>query len=199
MNITHGNILAVFFSASEADIAEGHDWYSRARFISWQIGQKYNIERHVVAGVIAALSPNNRWSRNVSDADALIKAFVLGEAKEVKVSTFGKNKDKAIRILSGEDPREVLGGLKVRAFYECIVGSDAVCVDGHAYSIWLGQRVPTSKTPKISARLYATIEADYRLAAQQINQITGKQYTGSHIQAITWVAWRNLHSNGDAQ
>jgi hypothetical protein len=128
----------------------------------------------------------------------LVKAFYLGEVnlKAVKVSTFNKNKDKAIRILSGEDPRDVLGGLKVRAFYECITGGNQVCVDGHAYSIWLGQRVATSSTPKISPKLYATIAHDYHLAAQQVNQITGKQYTGSQVQAITWVAWRNLIAGG---
>jgi hypothetical protein len=198
MNITHGSILAVFFSASQADIIEGENWYFRANLIASEIGQRYGIDQHVVAGVIAALSPNNRWSRNVTDAEALVKAFCLGEVnlKAVKVSTFNKNKDKAIRILGGEDPRDVLGGLKVRAFYECITGGNQVCVDGHAYSIWLGQRVATSSTPKISPKLYATIAQDYHLAAQQVNQITGKQYTGSQVQAITWVTWRNLIAGG---
>jgi hypothetical protein len=196
MNITHGNILAVFFSANESDILEGINWYPNAKFTSYKISQKYDLETYVVAGVIAALSPNNRWSRNISDAEALIKAFTLndGNVEAVKVSTFGKNKEKATQILRGENPADVLGGLKVRAFYECIMGGESVCVDGHAYSIWLGQRVPTTKTPKISPKLYATIQADYLLAAEQISKITGKQYTGSDIQAITWLAWRNLYA-----
>jgi hypothetical protein len=200
ISITHGSVLAVFFSASQADIIEGENWYFRANLIASEIGQRYGLDQHVVAGVIAALSPNNRWSRNVADAEALVKAFQLGEVnlKAVKVSTFNRNKEKAIRILGGESPRDVLGGLKVRAFYECIVGGNVVCVDGHAYSIWLGQRVATSKTPKISPKLYATIAQDYHLAASQINAITGKQYTGSQVQAITWVAWRNLVNGGEA-
>jgi len=200
VSITHGSILAVFFSASQADIIEGENWYFRANLIASEIGQRYGLDQHVVAGVIAALSPNNRWSRNVADTEALVKAFQLGDVnlKAVKVSTFGKNKDKAIRILGGEDPRDVLGGLKVRAFYECIVGGNQVCIDGHAYSIWLGQRVATSSTPKISPKLYERIANDYCLAASQINEITGSSYTPSQIQAITWVVWRNLVNGGEA-
>jgi len=200
VSITHGSILAVFFSASQADIIEGENWYFRANLIASEIGQRYGLDQHVVAGVIAALSPNNRWSRNVADTEALVKAFQLGDVnlKAVKVSTFGENKDKAIRILGGEDPRDVLGGLKVRAFYECIVGGNQVCVDGHAYSIWLGQRVATSSTPKISPKLYERIANDYCLAASQINEITDSSYTPSQIQAITWVVWRNLVNGGEA-
>jgi hypothetical protein len=195
MNITHGSILAVFFSASGAEIAEGEYWYARASMVCRGIAEQYKLPLETVAGVLAALSPNNRWSRNIIDTEAIVKAYVLSgqDVNAVKVSTFGKNKAKAIAILQGAAPLDVLGGLKVRAFYGCVIGGNEVCVDGHAYSIWLGQRVPTSKTPKISAKLYQQIADDYNLAATQINTITGRCYTGAQIQAITWVTWRNLH------
>ena len=119
-----------------------------------------------------------------------------GSCDAVKVSTFGKNKGKAIAILKGALPLDVLGGSKVRAFYLCIIGHDSVCVDGHAYSIWLGHRVATSATPKISEKLYEKISQDYRVAAQQINLITGEEYTPAQVQAVTWVVWRNLFSGG---
>jgi hypothetical protein len=200
MNITHGSILAVFFSASPAEIQEGEEWYARANRLARELGERYNIPMHVAAGVIAALSPNNRWERNTRDAEALIRVYEMGgNVDACKVSTFGKNKAKAIDILMGAEPLDVLGGLKVRAFYSCIIGGNDVCVDGHAYSIWLGQRVATFSTPKISERLYCTIAADYCRAAQQINQITGKCYTGAQVQAITWVTWRNLIHNGGDQ
>jgi hypothetical protein len=197
--ITHGSILAVFFSANAFEIQEGEDWYARANLIARNIGNAYNVDWETVAGVIAALSPNNRWDRNVADTERLVKAYCAGgfDADAVKVCTFGNNKDKAIRILSGESPRDVLGGLKVQAFYGCIVGDNDVCVDGHAYSIWVGERIATSKTPKISPKLYHSIASDYRVATDQINAITGKQYLPSQVQAITWVVWRN-QINGES-
>jgi hypothetical protein len=194
MEITHGNIVAVFFQANEAERCEGLGWYDRAQQVARRIAETNDeICFRAVAGVIAALSPNNRWERNVTDAEALIKVFTHGgDCDALKVSTFGKNKAKAIAILKGADPLDVLGGNKVRAFYQCILGYDAVCVDGHAYSIWLGQRIPTSKTPSISDKLYVKIAEDYRLATSLINTITGDSYLPYQIQAITWVAWRNL-------
>ena len=149
-----------------------------------------------MAGVIAALSPNNKWERNVNDADRLCRAFTLGghsATDSVKVSTYGANKVKALRILAGEFPLNVLGGLKVRAFYQCIIGcNDSVCIDGHAYAIWAGDRIATTKTPKISAKLYAAIAVDYIKAAETINSILGSDYTAAQIQAITWLTYRRL-------
>lgn len=192
--ITHGQILAVFFSANLAEQQEGLSWYARADAIARDLADRYlHGDYYVAAAVIAALSPNNRWERNVTDAEALIRTFTLGEDYDaLKVCTFSKNKAKAIEILKGAAPLDVLSGRKVRSFYQCIIGQDDVCVDGHAYAIWLGQHVPTTKTPKISDKLYDQISQDYRTAARQINEITGCYYQASQVQAITWVAWRNL-------
>jgi len=201
MQITHGSILAIFFMASEAEKAEGRDWYPRANRIAISISRNYaspHLSHTAAAGVLAALSPNNRWDKNVRDAEALTKVICAGgDPDSVKVSTFNRNKKKAVEILSGEHPLNVLGGLKVRSFYLCILGHDAVCVDGHAYSIWTGQRVPVTKAPSISEKLYEKIETDYRLAAEQISSITGECYTAREVQAITWVVWRNMHAKAD--
>jgi hypothetical protein len=197
MNITHGNILAVFFSANAAERHEGLSWYGRAQAVARLLAEQYDSNYATMAGIIAALSPNNRWERNIIDAEALVKTYSCGgDLDALKVCTFSKNKAKAIAVLQGADPLDVLGGRKVRAFYECIIGLDSVCVDGHAYSIWLGQRVTTNKIPKISDKLYDRISEDYRIATKQINEITGDFYLPCQVQAITWVAWRNIHHGG---
>lgn len=195
MNLSHGHILAAFFAANPIELASGSQWYAEALSHCETIAADTGLPLHAVAGVIAALSPNNKWARNVSDAAALCSIYVAGTAADcasLKVSTFGANKKKALAILAGADPLSVLGGLKVRAFYECILGRDAVCIDGHAYAIWLGRYVPTTATPKISAKLYASISQDYRQATHTINQITGCQYTAAQIQAITWCVWQRI-------
>jgi hypothetical protein len=194
--ISHGYILATFFNANPAELADGARWYQRASDAAAIIASRYSITADKVAAVIAALSPSNRWERNVTDAEVLCRAYVLGghtAADKVKVSTYGANKIKALRILAGELPLNVLGGLKVRAFYRCIVGDDsAVCVDGHAYAIWAGERIATTKTPKISSKLYDAIAADFARAADTINSITGAAYSPAQVQAITWLTYRRL-------
>ena len=87
----------------------------------------------------------------------------------------------------------MLGGLKVRAFYDCILGNnEAVCVDGHAYAIWLGSYVPTTKTPTISPKLYESIATSYVQAAQTINGVMGTDYSAAKVQAVTWTVWQRI-------
>jgi hypothetical protein len=196
MKLTYSHILAVFFAANDAERLNGRRWYADARDIACQIAADLSLSVETVASVIAALSPNNRWERNVVDARQLCTAFSLGgadDAAQIKTATFNANKTKALRILSGAAPLTVLSGLKVRAFYACIMGdSAAVCIDGHAYSVWQGERIPTTQTPKISPRLYSAIAADYSLAARIVSDVTGCHYSGAQLQAVTWVAWRRI-------
>lgn len=196
MHLSHGNILAVFFHANSAETIKGARWYADALGFCATVAESTGLSVSTVAGVVAALSPNNRWPRNQADAERLCRAFSAGtiaDAAAVKVSTFNGNKQKALQILAGAQPLDGLGGLKVRAFYSCILGNDeAVCVDGHAYAIWLGSYVPTTKTPKLSPKLYASIAAAYGHAAATINTVMGTSYTAAQIQAITWTVWQRI-------
>lgn len=195
LSLSHGHILAVFFSANAAERLKGERWYADALAFCSNVAQSTGLSVSTVAGVTAALSPNNRWPRNQADAERLCRAFsagTIGDAAAVKVSTFNVNKHKALRILSGAQPLDVLGGLKVRAFYDCILGNPAVCVDGHAYAIYIGQYIPTTSTPKISPKLYSSISAAYEQAAVTINGIIGTAYTAAQIQAITWTVWQRI-------
>jgi hypothetical protein len=198
--ITHGNILAVFFKATDFETINGAEWYPAANHAAQIMAARYSVTLETVAGVIAALSPNNKWERNLTDADSMIRAYSMGgydAADSIKVGTYNANKIKALAILSGDDCLQVLGGLKVRAFYDCILAGDSVCVDGHAYAIWTGGYIPTTKTPKITPKLYEAISVDYRLAAATINCILQSEYSAAQIQAITWVVWRRIIKEGN--
>lgn len=193
------NIIATFNEATIREIEEGRQWYSRARLEAIRLDEHYDIGgSDVAAGVIAALSPRNKWARNVSNARHLIAAFNRGgppEAESVRVGTFNRNKYKAIRILLGDDIREVLSGQKVVSFWECIMSiPGAVCVDGHAYSVWRGQRVTTELVPSMGPKLYRLIQEDYRKATAILNKRMGTSLIPSDVQAITWLAWRRIHA-----
>ena len=193
------NIIAVYALATSGERVEGMEWYNRANRVAATIASEHGISLETAAGVIAALSPNNRWERNIVDAENVIRAFSIGgaeEAENVRVCTYGKMRTKAIQILEATsivDHASILNGRKITAFYECIIGrTDAVCIDGHAYSIWFGDRLTMKQVPNIGKKLYAEIVSDYVQAARILSE-NGTSVTAFEVQAITWCAWRRLH------
>jgi hypothetical protein len=197
--MTVNNILAVYFQATKIDQIEGENWYSNAHTICQRIAEEFGLPINTVAGVIAALSPNNKWESNIIDCENLIKAYSF-EIAYPKVSTFHLNKSKAITILerklsSHSDIEQVLRGNKIVAFYQQIATNakcDVVTVDGHAYNIWNGSAVALDQVPSISNKLYGVVSDAYRDAAKIINNVQGVSYSAAQIQAITWVAWRRM-------
>ncbi len=186
--------------ASEADIFEGINWYQRAYDLALRFIHAYDgLTMGQAVGVIAALSPNNKWERNCIDAEAMIKTWhIQGDYNSVKVCTFGKNKQKAIEILSLESVdteaiASILSGQKVVAFYRSIMGDkNAVCVDGHAYAIFIGERIPTTKTPSITPKLFETIQRAYQLVSKRSVELCGVELSPTQVQAVTWVTYRRL-------
>jgi hypothetical protein len=190
------NIFAIYQLASVADIQEGKFWYATASHICRDLAKKYSISQAQAAGVVAALSPRNKWNRNILDAENLIAAYKaagVDGCASVKVCTFGKNKSKAIQILQDTSLCEntilnILSGPKLQEFYSCISGlEDEVCIDGHAYSIWSGGRITLANIPSIGKKLREQIKQDYREAAKEAD------IYGYQMQAITWCAWRRIH------
>jgi hypothetical protein len=194
MQLTSGNIIAVYFLAYGHEVEEGTKWYQRASDLANRLADKYDCGYHEACGVIAALSPSNRWERNCIDAENLIRVYMAGgDVDALKVATYGRNKQKAIAILNGADIELTLSGPKVTAFYRCIAGfDDSVCIDGHAYNIWMGRRVALDDVPSIGKRLRESIIRDYIDATVRINSITGQELKAHEVQAITWVAWRRM-------
>jgi hypothetical protein len=190
------NIFAIYQLASVADIQEGKFWYATACHICLDLAKKYSISQAQAAGVVAALSPRNKWERNILDAENLIAAYKaagVDGCNSVKVCTFSKNKAKAIRILEDTSLSEntildILSGPKLQEFYTCISGvEDEVCIDGHAYSIWSGGRITLANIPSIGKKLRAQIKEDYRQAAKEAGIYSYQ------MQAITWCVWRRIH------
>ena len=191
------SILSVYNLASVTDRQQGQSWYARALAFARNLAADHNIDTMAIVGVIAALSPRNRWERNMQDAESMVKVAASGgtyaDLMNLKVCTFKTGKDKAARILSENiTDRDALlatlKGPKLCEFFNCILGdSGDVCIDGHAYSIWVGDRITLANVPSIGVKLRRSIKADYQEAAR----ILGVQ---PHVvQAITWVCWKRIH------
>jgi hypothetical protein len=163
----------------------------------------------IVVGVLSALSPNNKWERNVIDAENMCIAYKSDiPLDEVKVCTYNANKQKAIKILGildkgsmdlESDIRDILNGNKVKAFFDCIYNYETnkttVCIDGHAKAIYIGEKFAlSSNSSNVTNKQYRVISQAYIDATKEINESEGTSYLPYQIQAITWVAWRRIHN-----
>jgi hypothetical protein len=187
------NIVSVYRDADETQHAEGLLWYSDAQKAAHNIAVKYDIAVYIVVAVIAALSPNNKWSRNIVNADALIGAFIRGDGLlSVKVSTYNKMKQKAWDILAARPSyngaKDMLKGQKITSFFCDIMGEFNVTIDGHARNIAYGERIGlTDDRTNIGVREYRALQAAYEEAARRVGLMPYQ------LQAITWRVWRDRH------
>lgn len=170
------NVVAVFDRATPDEMHEGMSWYADAHNFAMSLDS--DVWR--AAGVIAALSPQKRWSTN---------AILARRAYETGTPTghTGVMLSQAARILNGENALDVLKGPKVRAFCAGIAtagNTDMVTIDRHAHDIAMG-RVFTDSERKIGAVLYRRLAAHYTEAAREVG------VSVCQIQAVTWVRWRN--------
>ncbi len=187
------NITSVYRDADATQYNEGLVWYDDAQKAAYLIALKYDVPVYIVAAVIAALSPNNKWSRNVTNADALIGAFIRGDGMlSVKVSTYNKMKQKAWDILTArpnyDGAKTMLKGQKITSFFMDIMGEFNVTIDGHARNIAYGERVGlTDDRTNIGVREYRALQAAYEEAARRVGLMPYQ------LQAITWRVWRDRH------
>ena len=201
-----GHIIAKFALATTEEVVSGQQWYKNAHEIAARLARNNNITTAKAAGVLAALSPNNKWERNCLDAEHLIQAFIHGDeddARQVSVCTYSAMKEKAIKILNLSNNEsstflltiiDILNGPKIIEFFNCIMQRKDVCIDGHAYSIWIGERMTMKQVPNIGKRLRERIKSDYLDATNWINEEMNTNYLPSDIQAIVWVCHKRIYN-----
>ena len=192
--ITIKNIIAIYKLANPSEIKHGLTWYVNATKDCKEIAIKYDLPIHIVIGVVSALSPNNKWERNIINADDLCKAFIDGQDMDsIKVSTYHRMKQKAWSILeqmpSYDETIKILNGKKIVSFFRNINGDETdITIDGHARNIYYNDRQGLT-TPNTNIRKleYLDIQKAYLRASKKLGI---KAY---ELQAITWVVWRRIH------
>ena len=189
------NILKIYRQATQEDIINGVEWYARAKHMASKISFTNDLPLPTVIGVMAALSPNNKWERNCNDAWVMCQAWRQGDSMDsFKVSCYNTMKAKAWAILDigltdDEDILSHLNGQKIRSFYSNIRGLDEVTIDGHALNIARGKREGlTSDKTNMGKREYRELQAAYVRAAKRVG-------VKPHVlQAITWTTWKRVHN-----
>lgn len=195
MTTTVRNILKVFRLATTGEVHYGTTWYGLAQYEATTIAYVHSIPLRIVVGVIAALSPNNKWERNVSNAAEMIAVFLRGDPVEMcKPSTYLTMRDKAWSILEqmpADDDAviKVLNGQKIISFFCNIMGHDTCTVDGHALNIAKGKRIGlTEPETTITKGKYKELQDAYKRAGKRVG------LKAFEIQAITWVVWKRVHN-----
>jgi hypothetical protein len=212
---TTPNILRAFGSATLDEIHAGRQWYKEARGLAVELVELYGtrfidpddtteraVERAVA--VIAVLSPRLSWSKNVE-----LARWIYGEVSLALTNPpapvwsrsvldrfpgLKANGKKALSILLGIAPEDVVSGPKVTAFFHAIANPNdprGIVIDRHAFDVAVG-RVMDDRTRGIvlgRKGAYAQFVRAYERAAEQLQE-EFPGITPAEVQAITWVAWR---------
>lgn len=189
LKFTARNVTRVARQATREEFVAGLEWYNDAHIIAQALADRGNMSLDHSVAIISALSPQRAWGQNVNLA---ARAIDRGGLKDG--DTNGDQIAKVNALLNGADPLTVLGGLKVRSFFECIITSGdtrAVTVDAHAIDILLNKRHTQKTRPTLTPKRYASAVRAYRSAAKILSKEFGQPLTGAQVQAIAWVAWRN--------
>jgi hypothetical protein len=173
------NIRRTLDTATSEQRAEGKRWYQTAHTFAHGLSKRHKITVSQAAGIIAALSPQTPWSRNMAIADTFCRT---GDAGTLRGSV---RKARAIR--AGADPLAVLKGPKTTAFYANILDPSGpeVTIDRHAADVACGVRRGRAYRPEIRMESgYHQVADAYRAVAAELGM------RGNVVQAITWLAWR---------
>lgn len=109
-------LIAQYNSSTPQIKKNGLHWYRDARRWCKEISKNTGVPLEKVVGVLAALSPSNKWPQNKADT---INFIVTGGM--CKVCTYSVQKEKALYILFFCDTKaeilETLRGPKTKAFF----------------------------------------------------------------------------------
>lgn len=191
------NIVALVKGASAQQYLDGLTWYSAAHDLAAHLAVKYGVTIRQSAGVIAAVSPQTAWQRNMQLAEKYLSQHAAGITPNGGYMRVGINK--VIAILSLADPSEdeildVLKAQKISAFFLNIMNDSwTVTVDGHAINAMLSGFQRYGITDKkgcgqktITPKQWEYATEVYREAARYLH------LTPCETQAIAWVVYRDL-------
>jgi hypothetical protein len=182
------NLLRAYKRATPDDISTGSAWYDKAHSIVCEWSEFYGVSIATVANVVAALSPQCDWNRNLIAADEVLQ----GNPTLSIIGPLRANIDKAKRILAdraGDIFPYFPHGPKVNSFARNIAGdySGAITIDRHAIeAAWNDTTLPECDL-QIRWTHYAVYAECYAKVARKVG------LPPAIFQAIVWHVWKREH------
>ena len=182
------NLRTWYNRATKDEIKQGLVWYKDAMDFAKQLSTDYGVRGEVAAGVISALSPNNRWERNKYDAVQVLMAVRDNvPMDDVRVCTYDANKAKAFAIAKG-DRKILTSSPKTYAFARNVGENDSnfVTIDK-----WHLRACQTSSKKSKTCRESVTPK-QYRIIQEETVKVAKEMGVKAYqFQAIVWVTIRN--------
>jgi hypothetical protein len=179
----NSNLDNYFALATDSDIDNGIAWYKQAHYICKDLAKQYNVPIAVVASIVSALSPRNKWNQNIKDTITVLNAIHCNlSPDDIKVCTFHKNKYKA--FLLGQRKAQITEqSLKTFNFVRNIADLDENCI---TIDVWhlracFGKTIKNVPTPTVYAQIKELT----------INKAKEKGLKGFEYQAIIWNSVKN--------
>ena len=182
------NIESLYINADLKSLTNGLTWYRDAYLHSEILAKRYQVSIELVASVIAALSPRNRWARNLVDANNVLN-HVFNNGILEKCAVYNAMRDKALTLcltsLTHEERLTILNGRKIQSFYCNILGIDnRVTIDSWIDLLCYGKYIPVKKRRALTLLRYKKIENAFIDLSYKYKC---KPY---QLQAICWLAFQ---------
>jgi hypothetical protein len=184
------NIFDVYMESTDWERDRGlmyYDW-QKDKILKWTRDIRLPIENKIAA--FCVLSPNNSEKTTYKDLSRCVKIVRGILPPNTKLAAYPANREKALRVLRGENPLHVVGGKKVTAFYfNTLDPNDEshITVDGHLFGIWKGTYHRMRDVPYLTPTLYNRISDDLREVARIIG------IPAPRLQSIVWITWKRKH------
>jgi hypothetical protein len=173
--------LLAYRALSRPDSKQAREWYRDALTFCEDIAYDLRIPIQAVVGFVAAMSPRNSWSSQLKNTRSQIEDAILGVP--IRFAGTNANKRKAQAIIDGKgQPMAILGGPKVRAFYQAILSagkSGPAVIDVHAWAC-----VSSDFSGKLGLPAYRAACEAFQLAADRMG------LSVHEVQALAWVEHR---------
>lgn len=177
------NLLRIYGESTPEDRLMGCEWYPKAHQTAIEWGETYGYSIATVANVVAALSPQIDWNRNLIVAHDLLS----GQNPSVGGCLLGcVNKAKAILRDRAGDIRDYFPqGPKVYHFAQNLMGNYVlVTVDTHATQAALND---VTSNYHLKWTPYGVFEECYQESANIIGM------EPAMFQAIIWLGWKRKY------
>lgn len=174
-------------------IDAGMQWYSSAYEQCRLLASKYSTSPVLVASIVAALSPRNKWARNLIDAENVISHKFCNTPLK-KCAVYNAMLRKALSLcdesLTFEQREVILNGRKIQSFFLNICGiSNRVTIDSWIDLAYAGKYKATKNRKALGLPRYRKIEQDFIKLSEKY---ACKPY---QLQAIVWLNFQEKVKN----
>lgn len=187
------SILRFFHAANVSEVREGLNWYENANQYAKELSSRYNVPLQVIAGIIAAYSPQTGWQEN----KRYTVSFLINPKGRHKSLVQDIKARKIVTLTSENDIYNALSindaAWKTKAFFLNILNPDivtSVTIDRHAIAIAIQNPDKVQSLSddygKLTKKQYEFFERAYVEAARQLDILP------QQLQAITWTVYRRL-------